>query len=113
MNRRRILIVGGSDAGTAAALAARSTDPECVIDVLLEDRVDTWHRQLERPTYLPLGTTAHKQGGCACRCHEPGAAVEFAGTVGTQIVKVFESRAGRTVSRRACPGRSWEATARF
>jgi hypothetical protein len=29
MSRRRILIVGGSDAGIAAALSARSIDPEC------------------------------------------------------------------------------------
>lgn len=38
MSRRRIVIVGGSDAGTSAALAARATDPDCHIDVLLEDR---------------------------------------------------------------------------
>jgi len=38
MSRRRILIIGGSDAGTSAALTARSTDQDCQIDVLLEDR---------------------------------------------------------------------------
>jgi len=38
MSRRRIVIVGGSDAGTSAALSARATDPDCQIDVLLEDR---------------------------------------------------------------------------
>ena len=38
MSRRRIVIIGGSDAGTSAALSARSTDPDCEIDVLLEDR---------------------------------------------------------------------------
>ena len=26
------------------------------------DCVETWHRLLNQPTYLPLGTTAHKQG---------------------------------------------------
>src|SRR5262249_25432425 len=29
------------------------------------DCVETWHRLLERPTYLPLRTTAHKQGRVA------------------------------------------------
>jgi NADPH-dependent 2,4-dienoyl-CoA reductase/sulfur reductase-like enzyme len=29
------------------------------------DCVETWHALLERPTYLPLGTTAHKQGRVA------------------------------------------------
>ena len=38
MTRDRILIVGGSDAGTSAALSARAIDPECAIDVLLDDR---------------------------------------------------------------------------
>ena len=38
MSRRRLLIVGGSDAGTSAALSARSLDPDCDVDVLLEDR---------------------------------------------------------------------------
>ena len=29
------------------------------------DCVETWHRLLNQPTYLPLGTTAHKQGRIA------------------------------------------------
>lgn len=29
------------------------------------DCVETWHRLLERPIYLPLGTTSHKQGRVA------------------------------------------------
>jgi NADPH-dependent 2,4-dienoyl-CoA reductase/sulfur reductase-like enzyme len=70
---------------------------ETTIDGVLAagDCVETWHRQLERPTYLPLGTTAHKQGAVA-GANAAGAAVEFAGTVGTQIVKVFDLAAGRT-----------------
>jgi NADPH-dependent 2,4-dienoyl-CoA reductase/sulfur reductase-like enzyme len=31
------------------------------------DCVETWHRVLQSPTYLPLGTTAHKQGRVAAR----------------------------------------------
>jgi hypothetical protein len=42
MSRRRILIVGGSDAGTSAAPRARATDPDCEIDVLLEEESAAW-----------------------------------------------------------------------
>jgi NADPH-dependent 2,4-dienoyl-CoA reductase/sulfur reductase-like enzyme len=59
------------------------------------DCVETWHRLLERPTFLPLGTTAHKQGAVA-GANAAGAALEFAGTLGTQVVKVFDLAAGRT-----------------
>jgi len=53
------------------------------------DCVETWHRLLERPTYLPLGTTAHKQGRVAGE-NAVGGDREFAGSVGTQVVKVFD-----------------------
>ena len=59
------------------------------------DCAETWHRLLERPTYLPLGTTAHKQGAVA-GANASGATREFAGTLGTQVVKVFDIAAGRT-----------------
>jgi NADPH-dependent 2,4-dienoyl-CoA reductase/sulfur reductase-like enzyme len=59
------------------------------------DCVETWHRLLERPVYLPLGTTAHKQGRVA---GENGAGGEgtYAGTLGTQVVKVFGIVVART-----------------
>jgi NADPH-dependent 2,4-dienoyl-CoA reductase/sulfur reductase-like enzyme len=53
------------------------------------DCVETWHRLLQAPTYLPLGTTAHKQGRIAGE-NAVGGHQEFAGTLGTQVVKVFE-----------------------
>lgn len=59
------------------------------------DCVETWHRLLQRPTFLPLGTTAHKQGAVA-GANAAGAAREFAGSLGTQVVKVFNLAAGRT-----------------
>jgi len=59
------------------------------------DCVETWHRLLERPMFLPLGTTAHKQGAVA-GANAAGAALEFAGSLGTQVVKVFDLAAGRT-----------------
>jgi NADPH-dependent 2,4-dienoyl-CoA reductase/sulfur reductase-like enzyme len=58
------------------------------------DCVVTRHRLLGE-TYLPLGTTAHKQGRVAgenaCGGHR-----EFAGSLGTQVVKIFDQAAART-----------------
>ncbi len=59
------------------------------------DCVETWHRLLERPAYLPLGTTAHKQGRVAGE-NAVGGRRAFAGSVGTQVVKVFELVAARS-----------------
>ena len=59
------------------------------------DCVETWHRLLERPAYLPLGTTAHKQGRIAGE-NAVGGHQEFVGTLGTQVVKVFDMVVART-----------------
>jgi len=59
------------------------------------DCVETWHRILQRYSYLPLGTTAHKQGRVAGE-NAAGGEVEFAGSVGTQVVKVFDLAIART-----------------
>ena len=58
------------------------------------DCVVTHHRLLGR-TYLPLGTTAHKQGRVAGE-NAVGGSREFAGSLGTQVVKVFDMAASRT-----------------
>jgi NADPH-dependent 2,4-dienoyl-CoA reductase/sulfur reductase-like enzyme len=59
------------------------------------DCVETWHRISARPTYLPLGTTAHKQGRIAGE-NAVGGERLFAGTLGTQVVKVFDLAIART-----------------
>ncbi|WAX58415.1 FAD-dependent oxidoreductase [Jatrophihabitans cynanchi] len=58
------------------------------------DCVITHHRQLG-VTYLPLGTTAHKQGRVAGE-NALGGTGCFAGSLGTQVVKVFDMVAART-----------------
>ncbi len=58
------------------------------------DGVVTHHRLLG-VTYLPLGTTAHKQGRIAGE-NALGGSARFAGSVGTQVVKVFDLVAART-----------------
>jgi NADPH-dependent 2,4-dienoyl-CoA reductase/sulfur reductase-like enzyme len=59
------------------------------------DCVVTHHRLLSEPTYLPLGTTAHKQGRVAGE-NASGGDRRFAGSVGTQVVRVFETVIART-----------------
>jgi NADPH-dependent 2,4-dienoyl-CoA reductase/sulfur reductase-like enzyme len=59
------------------------------------DCVETHHAVLDRPAYLPLGTTAHKQGRVA-GTNAAGGDARFAGSVGTQVVKVFDLAAART-----------------
>jgi NADPH-dependent 2,4-dienoyl-CoA reductase/sulfur reductase-like enzyme len=59
------------------------------------DCVETWHRLLEDYTYLPLGTTSHKQGRVAGE-NAAGGSRKFQGSLGTQVVKVFEMAIART-----------------
>ncbi len=58
------------------------------------DCVVTHHRLLGL-TYLPLGTTAHKQGRVAGE-NAIGGHRAFAGSLGTQVVKIFDMVASRT-----------------
>jgi NADPH-dependent 2,4-dienoyl-CoA reductase/sulfur reductase-like enzyme len=59
------------------------------------DCVETRHRLLRRPGYLPLGTTAYKQGRVAGE-NAVGGRSEFEGSLGTQVVKIFDLVVGRT-----------------
>ena len=59
------------------------------------DCAETYHRLLGKNTYLPLGTTAHKQGRVAGE-NAAGGEREYAGTLGTQSVKIFDLVAART-----------------
>ena len=58
------------------------------------DCVVTYHRLLGE-SYVPLGTTAHKQGRVAGE-NALGGSREFQGSLGTQVVKVFETVTART-----------------
>lgn len=59
------------------------------------DCAATWHHILEADVYMPLGTTAHKQGRVAGE-NMVGGKCEFNGTLGTQAVKVFDLVAAGT-----------------
>jgi len=59
------------------------------------DCVETRHRLLMGSTYLPLGTTAHKQGRAAGE-NAAGGQAGFQGSLGTQVVKIFDLVVART-----------------
>jgi NADPH-dependent 2,4-dienoyl-CoA reductase/sulfur reductase-like enzyme len=82
--------------GEGGALKVNRRMETNVPDILAAgDCAETLHRLIERPTYLPLGTTAHKQGRVAGESAVGGYA-EFRGSLGTQVVKIFELIVGRT-----------------
>jgi NADPH-dependent 2,4-dienoyl-CoA reductase/sulfur reductase-like enzyme len=59
------------------------------------DCVQTWHALLDKPTYLPLGTTAHKQGRVA-GANAAGHDAVYVGSLGSQAVKIFDRVVART-----------------
>ena len=88
----------GIELGTQGAMRVSRTMQTSIPDIFAAgDCVETWHRVLQRPTYLPLGTTAHKQGRIAGEnAVKVGGERLFAGTLGTQVVKVFDLAIART-----------------
>jgi NADPH-dependent 2,4-dienoyl-CoA reductase/sulfur reductase-like enzyme len=91
-----LAVAAGVETGVRGALRVDRHMRTTLPDILAAgDCVETWHRLLEAPTYLPLGTTAHKQGRIAGETAVGGTA-EFAGSLGTQVVKVFELAVART-----------------
>jgi NADPH-dependent 2,4-dienoyl-CoA reductase/sulfur reductase-like enzyme len=85
----------GITLGTRGAIEVDTTMRTNLPDVFAAgDCVVTHHRLLGK-TYIPLGTTAHKQGRVAGE-NAVGGDREFAGSLGTQVVKIFEMAAART-----------------
>ena len=85
----------GAALGVRGAIAVDPQMRTSLADVFAAgDCVVTRHRLLGE-TYLPLGTTAHKQGRVAGE-NALGGDREFAGSLGTQVVKIFDQAAART-----------------
>jgi NADPH-dependent 2,4-dienoyl-CoA reductase/sulfur reductase-like enzyme len=83
----KLATAAGVETGVRGALRVDRHMRTNLPDVLAAgDCVETWHRLLEASTYLPLGTTAHKQGRIAGETAVGGTA-EFAGSLGTQVVR--------------------------
>ena len=90
-----LAVSAGASLGARGAIARRPRDADRPAGVYAAgDCVVTYHRLLGE-TYLPLGTTAHKQGRVAGENAAGGQRV-FAGSLGTQVVKVFDQAAART-----------------
>jgi NADPH-dependent 2,4-dienoyl-CoA reductase/sulfur reductase-like enzyme len=86
----------GIELGTRGAIGVDRTMATSVPGLWAAgDCAHTHHAILDEPTYLPLGTTAHKQGRIAAE-NALGGARLFAGSLGTQIVKVFDLAIART-----------------
>jgi NADPH-dependent 2,4-dienoyl-CoA reductase/sulfur reductase-like enzyme len=91
-----LAVAAGVQTGVRGALRVDRRMRTNLPDVLAAgDCVETWHRLLQKPTYLPLGTTAHKQGRVAGETALGGDRA-FAGSLGTQVVKVFDLAVART-----------------
>jgi NADPH-dependent 2,4-dienoyl-CoA reductase/sulfur reductase-like enzyme len=66
-----------------------------LLDVFAAGDCVITHHRLLGISYLPLGTTAHKQGRVAGE-NAIGGNRQFAGSLGTQVVKIFDQAAART-----------------
>jgi len=85
----------GAELGVKGAIAVDDAMRTNLPDVFAAgDCAHTHHRMLGI-TWLPLGTTAHKQGRVAGE-NAVGGTARFAGSLGTQVVKVFDLVAART-----------------
>jgi len=91
-----LAVDAGLELGAAGAIAVDRQMRTSIDGVWAAgDCVHTHHRLLDEPGYLPLGTTAHKQGRVAGDS-VMGGDLEYAGTLGTQAVKLFDSVAAAT-----------------
>lgn len=59
------------------------------------DCAEHWHRVLHTPAWIPLGTTANKQGRLVGR-NVTGGDDAFAGVVGTSATRIFDLEVART-----------------
>jgi NADPH-dependent 2,4-dienoyl-CoA reductase/sulfur reductase-like enzyme len=85
----------GATLGIRGAIQVDRAMQTSLPDVLAAGDCVITHHRLLGETYLPLGTTAHKQGRIAGE-NALGASREFAGSLGTQVVKIFDQAAART-----------------
>jgi NADPH-dependent 2,4-dienoyl-CoA reductase/sulfur reductase-like enzyme len=85
----------GARLGAKGAIAVDRRMRTSLPDVLAAGDCVITHHRLLGETYLPLGTTAHKQGRVAGQ-NALGGTREFAGSLGTQVVKIFDQAAART-----------------
>ena len=94
--RTELALSAGIETGFKGAVKVDRNMLTNVADIYAAgDCVETWHRLLKQNTYLPLGTTAHKQGRVAGE-NAVGGSRQFQGSLGTQAVKIFDLVVART-----------------
>ncbi|MSS46311.1 CoA-disulfide reductase [Cutibacterium sp. WCA-380-WT-3A] len=90
-----LLLQAGVQSGPHGAVIVDDTMATGVPHVWAAGDCVATHHRLLGTTYLPLGTTSHKQGRIAGE-NVLGGTARFAGSLGTQVVKVFDLVAART-----------------
>ena len=105
-----LAVATGVETGGRGAIRVNRRMETNLADVFAAgDCVETYHRLLARPVYIPLGTTAHKQGRVAGE-NAAGGLAEFQGSLGTQVVKVFDLAVARTgLSQREAAAAGFQA----
>ena len=93
--RPRLAADAGATLGVKGAIAVDPGMRTSLPDVFAAGDCVITHHRLLGVTYLPLGTTAHKQGRVAGE-NALGGSRQFAGSLGTQVVKIFDQAAART-----------------
>ena len=90
-----LLVGAGASTGPRGAVVVDESMRTGLQHVFAAGDCAVTHHRLLGVTYLPLGTTAHKQGRVAGE-NALGGNARFAGSLGTQVVKVFDVVAART-----------------
>ena len=90
-----LLVAAGAKTAVRGAVVVDEAMRTGLADVYAAGDCVVTHHRLLGVTYLPLGTTAHKQGRIAGE-NAVGGQARFAGSLGTQVVKVFDLVAART-----------------
>jgi NADPH-dependent 2,4-dienoyl-CoA reductase/sulfur reductase-like enzyme len=90
-----LAVEAGATLGARGAIAVDRHMRTSLPDVFAAGDCVITHHRLLGESYLPLGTTAHKQGRVAGE-NALGGNREFAGSLGTQVVKIFDQAAART-----------------
>ncbi len=86
----------GARLGEHGAIAVDTRQGTSLADIYAAgDCAEAFHRVLSKPAYVPLGTTANKQGRVA-GANAAGGDEHFAGIVGTAGFRVFDLEVART-----------------
>jgi NADPH-dependent 2,4-dienoyl-CoA reductase/sulfur reductase-like enzyme len=91
----RLAAAAGAAVGPRGAIMVNGRMETGLPDIYAAGDCVVTHHRLLGPTWLPLGTTAHKQGRVAGE-NALGGDRTFAGSLGTQVVKIFDAVAART-----------------